>query len=58
VKSLVEAIARKVDELNLVVDPKREREQIVELTVYTTTLAMTFFTSRRMPKKKGVGGEG
>jgi putative zinc-binding metallo-peptidase len=58
VKSLVEAIARKVDELNLVVDPKREREQIVELTVYTTTLAMTFFTSRRMPKKKGAGGEG
>jgi hypothetical protein len=56
VKSLVEAIGRKVDELNLVVDPKREREQIVELTVYTTTLAMTFFTSRRMPKKGA--GEG
>ncbi|HSP16636.1 MAG TPA: putative zinc-binding metallopeptidase [Thermoanaerobaculia bacterium] len=55
IKSLVEAIARKVDELNLVVDPKREREQVVELTVYTTTLAMTFFTSRRMPKKKGAG---
>ena len=57
VKSLVEAIARKVDELGLVVDSKREREQIVELTVYTTTLAMNFFTSRRMPKKKG-GSEG
>ena len=53
VKTLVEAIGRKVDELGLVIDPKREREQIVELTVYTTTLAMSFFTVRRMPKKKG-----
>ena len=57
VRTLVEAIARKVDELALVVDIKREREQIVELTVYITTLAMAFFTSRRMPKKKS-GGEG
>ena len=56
VKTLVEAIGRKVDELGLVIDNKNEREQIVELTVYTTTLAMNFFTSRRMPKKKG-GGE-
>ena len=57
VRTLVEAIVRKVDELALVVDIKREREQIVELTVYITTLAMAFFTSRRMPKKKS-GGEG
>lgn len=57
VKTLVETIARKVDELNLVIDPRRESEQIVELTVYITTLAMTFFTSRRMPKKKGEGEE-
>ena len=56
VKSLVEAISKKVDELGLVVESKRQRERIVELTVYTTTLAMTFFTSRRMPKKKGGGG--
>ncbi|HEX9163582.1 MAG TPA: putative zinc-binding metallopeptidase [Thermoanaerobaculia bacterium] len=56
VKSLVEAIIRKVDELDLVVDKKNEREQIVELTVYTTTLAMNFFTARRMPKKKEKGG--
>jgi hypothetical protein len=55
VKTLVEAIARKVDELGLVIDRKYEREQIVELTVYTTTLAMSFFTSRRMPRKKGGG---
>ena len=56
VKTLVEAVGRKVDELGLVVDSNREREQIVELTAYITTLAMTFFTSRRMPKKKGGGG--
>lgn len=56
VKSLVEAITKRVDELGLVVEIKRQRERIVELTVYTTTLAMTFFTSRRMPKKKGGGG--
>ncbi len=57
VKSLVETIARKLDELNLVIDPRREREQIVELTVYITTLAMTFFTARRMPKQRKGGGE-
>ncbi len=51
VKTLVEAIARKADELGLVVDKTREREQIVELTVYMTTLAMNFFSAGRFPRK-------
>ncbi|MDQ6802808.1 MAG: putative zinc-binding metallopeptidase [Acidobacteriota bacterium] len=52
VKTLVEAIARKVDELTLVVDKNRESEQIVELTVYITTLMMNFFAARRIPDRK------
>jgi hypothetical protein len=51
VKTLVEAVARKVDELGLVVDKTREREQVVELTVYITTLTMNFFSARRFPRK-------
>ena len=51
VKSLVEAIAGKVEEMRLVVDKTREREQIVELTVYITTLAMNFFSARRFERK-------
>jgi hypothetical protein len=51
VKTLVEAIARKADELGLVVDKTREREQVVELTVYMTTLAMNFFSAHRFPRK-------
>jgi hypothetical protein len=47
----VEAVARKVDELGLVVDKTREREQVVELTVYITTLTMNFFSARRFPRK-------
>ena len=53
VKALLEAISKKVDELNLVVDTKREREQIVELTVYVTTLATNYFAPRRMPAREG-----
>jgi hypothetical protein len=51
VKTLAEAIAVKLDEMALVVDKTRESEQIVELTVYITTLAMNFFTSRRFERK-------
>ncbi len=51
VKTLVEAIAKKVDELGLVVDKSSQREQIVELTVYITTLAMNFFSRRRFEQK-------
>jgi len=55
-RTLVECIIGKVDELNLVVDRNSEQEKIVEFTVYTTTLAMSFFSSRRMPKKSGGAG--
>ncbi len=51
VKTLLEAIAKKTEELGLVVDKPREREQVVELTVYTTTLAMNFFSRRRFERK-------
>ncbi len=52
VKTLVEAIARKADELQLVVDKTRESEQMVELTAYMTTLAMNFFSASRFPRKR------
>jgi hypothetical protein len=52
VKTLVEAIARKADEQELSSEKARENEQIVELTVYITTLAMNFFAARRFPGKK------
>jgi hypothetical protein len=52
VKSLVEAIEKKVGELTLVVDNNRENEQIVELTVYVTTLVMNFFSRRRFERRK------
>jgi hypothetical protein len=55
VKTLVEAIARKVDELSLVVDKNRESEQIVELTVYITTLMMNFPAARRILERKNGG---
>ncbi|MEO8217818.1 MAG: putative zinc-binding metallopeptidase [Acidobacteriota bacterium] len=51
VKTLVEAIARRVAELALVVERKIEREQVVELTVYVTTLAMNFFSAGRFERK-------
>ena len=53
VKALLEAVLKKLDELDLVVDTKREREEIVELTVYVTTLATNYFSPRRMPPKNG-----
>ena len=42
-KTLVESVAAKADESNLVVDRNREAEHIVELTTYITTLSMNFF---------------
>jgi putative zinc-binding metallo-peptidase len=52
VKSLAEAIQKKVEELGLVVDKTRESEQAIELTVYIATLAMNFFSRRRFERKK------
>jgi hypothetical protein len=44
VKSLVEAILARVAELDLRADTKSEREQLTELTVYATALAMNYLT--------------
>src|SRR5579859_3479191 len=55
VKALVEAVIKKVDELELVVDTKREREQLVELAVYVTTLATNYFAPRKLPEKAVAG---
>ena len=56
VKTLVNAIIMKVDELDLHAERKRQREHMVELTVYTTTLAMASFTRKRM-RRTMKGGE-
>lgn len=52
VKTLVEAIEKQVDQLGLVVDAQSEDEQIIELSVYITTLVMNFFSRRRFEKRK------
>src|SRR5262249_55245367 len=57
VKSLVEAIEKQVGDLGLFVDRNRESEQIVELSVYITTLVMNFFSRRRFERQKAEGRE-
>jgi hypothetical protein len=41
------AIERRLAELGLAATRERSRQQMVELTVYITTLAMTFLTGNR-----------
>ena len=52
VKTLVETIEKQVAELGLIVDKQRESEQIIELSVYITTLVMNFFSRRRFERAK------
>ena len=47
VRALVLAIERRLDELELFATRARGRQQMIELTVYVTTLAMTFLTGRK-----------
>ena len=47
VRALVLAIERRLEELDLISVLDRSRQQMVELTVYITTLAMTFLTGRK-----------
>jgi hypothetical protein len=47
VRALVLAIERRLNELQLAATRERSRQQMVELTVYITTLAMTFLTGNR-----------
>jgi hypothetical protein len=47
VRALVQAIEKRLTELNLIATRERSRQQMIELTVYITTLAMTFLTGKR-----------
>jgi hypothetical protein len=44
VKTLLEAIIKRVEELDLVSEQKKRRSQLVELTVYVSSLAMNYLT--------------
>jgi hypothetical protein len=55
VRALVNAVEQRLRELKLLAAPERTRGQMVELTVYITTLAMTFLTGNRRlrhPRKR------
>jgi hypothetical protein len=52
VRALVLAIEKRLTELNLVARRERSRQQMIELTVYITTLAMTFLTGKRRLKHR------
>ena len=55
VRALVTAVEERLRALALTVAPERSRGQMVELTVYLTTLAMTFLTGNRRlrhPRKR------
>jgi len=47
VRALVQAIERRVAELGLAADTQRSRTEMMELTVYVTSMAMTFLTGNR-----------
>jgi len=47
VRALVQAIERRVAELGLAADIQRSRTEMMELTVYVTSMAMTFLTGNR-----------
>jgi hypothetical protein len=44
VKTLLEAIIKRVEELDLVSEQKKRRSQLVELTVYVSSLAMNYLS--------------
>ena len=52
VRALVLAIERRLGELGLVATRERTRQQMIELTVYITTLSMTFLTGKRRLKHR------
>lgn len=52
VRTLVIAIEKRLDELDLVVVRERARQQMLDLTVYITTLAMTFLTGKKRLKHR------
>ena len=52
VRTLVIAIEKRLDELDVVVVKERTRQQMLDLTVYITTLAMTFLTGKKRLKHR------
>jgi hypothetical protein len=44
IKELVEAVTTRVGELGLQADTRREKEDLAEVTAYTTALAMNYVT--------------
>lgn len=52
VRTLVLAVETRLEELNLVVVRERARQQMLGLTVYITTLAMTFLTGKKRLKHR------
>jgi hypothetical protein len=55
VRRLVGEVERRLRALELHATPERTREQMIELTVYITTLAMTFLTGKRRLKHRRPG---
>ena len=55
VRTLVKAVEKRLKELQLHAKPDRTREQMIELSVYITTLAMTFLTGKRRLKHRRPG---
>lgn len=47
VRALVLEVERRLSELQLCTVPEKSRQQMLELTIYITSLAMTFLTGRR-----------
>ena len=42
IKKLIEVIEKRIDELSLFADTSRESEQLIQITVYVTALAMNY----------------
>lgn len=57
VRTLVSAVERRVAEMELVAEAQRSRAQMLELTVYITTLSMTFLTGSRPLRHRTPAGE-
>jgi hypothetical protein len=45
VKRLIEAIEKRIGELGLMADSKREAEHLAEVTVYASALAMNYLSN-------------
>jgi hypothetical protein len=55
VRTLVLALEKRLDELELTTAPARSDQQMIELTVYLTSLAMTFLTGNKRLRHRRAG---